>query len=48
MKSTDIAFTIFIIVVFLGLYVANILAIGIKNLLSISSRRRAILLYNIN
>jgi hypothetical protein len=30
MKSTDIAFTIFIIVIFLGLYVANILAIGIK------------------
>jgi len=30
MKSTDIAFTIFIIVVFLGLYVANILAIGMK------------------
>jgi len=30
MKSTDIAFTIFIIVIFLGLYIANILAIGIK------------------
>ena len=30
MKSTDIAFTIFIIVVFLGLYVSNILAIGMK------------------
>ena len=30
MKSSDIAFTIFIIVVFLGLYVANILAIGMK------------------
>ena len=30
MKSTDIAFTIFIIVIFLGLYIANNLAIGIK------------------
>lgn len=30
MKSSDIAFTIFIIVVFLGLYVSNILAIGMK------------------
>ena len=30
MKSTDIVFTILIIVVFLGLYLANILAIGMK------------------
>jgi len=30
MKSTDIIFTIMIIVIFLGLYVANILAIGMK------------------
>jgi hypothetical protein len=30
MKSTDIAFTIIIIVIFLGLYLANILAIGMK------------------
>jgi len=31
MKSTDIAFTIFIIVIFIGLYLSNILAIGLKN-----------------
>jgi len=30
MKSTDIAFTIIIIVIFVGLFVANILAIGMK------------------
>ena len=30
MKSTDITFTILIIVVFLGLYLSNILAIGMK------------------
>ena len=30
MKSTDIAFTILIIVVFIGLYLSNILAIGMK------------------
>jgi hypothetical protein len=30
MKSADIAFTILIIVVFLGLYLSNILAIGMK------------------
>lgn len=30
MKSSDIAFTIFIIVIFLALYIANVLAIGMK------------------
>jgi hypothetical protein len=30
MKSTDIVFTIIIIVVFLGLYLSNVLAIGMK------------------
>ena len=30
MKSTDIVFTIIIIVIFLGLYLSNVLAIGMK------------------
>lgn len=30
MKSTDITFTIIIIVIFLGLYISNVLAIGMK------------------
>jgi hypothetical protein len=30
MKSSDIAFTILIIAIFLGLYIANVLAIGMK------------------